>query len=273
MKSKMIFLSLYVVVALGCAADTGAEGQDGLGPSGAAGKADGSGQSANEPVATVIRPGILTEEDSGRTVDCTPGQPVQILLGSNLTTGFKWVLLSAGGLGTPIEGYYSDADTLGGGGQQMFLFQTNAATPLGEHKIELAYKRDWGNAEPAKTVSITVAMRSPSESNLVVLDLHNRGGTVPVSSGKELVIQLYSNPSSGYSWRVTSHTDSLGSPRETFERTSDDSPAGMQVFTWDTNGAEKLGSHAIALAHTNAAGSGTATFAVTVNIEPAMPSD
>jgi predicted secreted protein len=102
----------------------------------------------------------LVESDSGRTFEVDPGQRVYVLLGSNRTAGFGWMLESSGtglltALGSPV--YVRPPVALGASGSEMWFF---GATLKGKQELRFQYRRPADPSAPAaRTVSFTVVVR------------------------------------------------------------------------------------------------------------------
>jgi inhibitor of cysteine peptidase len=115
-----------------------------------------------------------------------------------------------------------------------------------------------------------------SPSDTIRLDASANGSTVPVAPGTPIVLELASNPTTGYSWTVTSLPDaghvSLDSPIEGVYTAT---PVGSSVVgsggvqRWDLH-ATKAGTTAIALAYARPWESGVPpveTFSVTFVVQ------
>lgn len=87
----------------------------------------------------------LTAEDSGRTVELEPGDRLVVTLGSNASTGFRWVLateperevLSLDG----SEYVETETDLVGAPGQEVWTFRAEGE---GETSLVLRYERSSG---------------------------------------------------------------------------------------------------------------------------------
>jgi copper homeostasis protein (lipoprotein) len=102
----------------------------------------------------------LVESDSGRSFEVDPAQRVYVVLGSNRSTGFGWMLESSGtglltALGSPV--YVQTPVVLGAGGSEMWFF---GATLKGKQELRFQYRRPQEPSVPAaRTVSFTVVVR------------------------------------------------------------------------------------------------------------------
>lgn len=109
---------------------------------------------------TGVRPDVrLTEADDGATVTVDPGDRIRIVLESNASTGYSWVVDVAPSTAvlTPVGEFYVPAasDLLGAPGVQVFDFEAIAA---GSTSMTLSYERI-GTGEPAEgswSVNVTV---------------------------------------------------------------------------------------------------------------------
>ena len=77
----------------------------------------------------------------------------------------------------------------------------------------------------------------------------DNGKTVSIATGQSFSIQLASNPTTGYKWRIKSVDRSLGYPKETYKAGgSAVGSGGTQKFTWSTKSPLDLdGKHVIEL--------------------------
>lgn len=102
----------------------------------------------------------LGEGDSGRVVRAVRGQTIEIRLGSNRTTGYRWVLapMSGGVLSALGEPSYDQAEKqdkgLGSGGVEVWKFK---ASQTGRQELRFEYRRPWEqNVAAAKSLSYTI---------------------------------------------------------------------------------------------------------------------
>lgn len=108
-----------------------------------------------------LRALTLTEADNGKTVTVPKGQNVLVKLGSNPTTGYKWVVASTSRtLGYPATDRYTGAGPngpVGSGGVQRLTWKTNAPIDMaGTHTVKLEYKRSWETGPGIKSFVFTV---------------------------------------------------------------------------------------------------------------------
>lgn len=99
----------------------------------------------------------------------------------------------------------------------------------------------------------------------------DQGKTIQIATGQPFSIQLPSNPTTGYSWAVTSVDRTLGQPKESFVSSGGAvGSGGTQRFTWSTKSPLSLeGKHDITLAYRRPWETTTdpvKTFSVTVEI-------
>ncbi len=99
----------------------------------------------------------LTAANNGQTIDVPPNQTVNIKLDSNITTGFKWNLVTEPNskIFKLVSSKYNDPNTnaVGAGGSETWVFQ---ATGTGTTTLTLGYYRPFETNPPAKTFTVTV---------------------------------------------------------------------------------------------------------------------
>lgn len=128
------------------------------------------------------------------------------------------------------------------------------------------------SSPPAAEASDTTQSDLVNKSSAVKLTQADDGTTVTVKSGRNVVLELPQNASTGYVWMVTSND--LGDPKRDVTGGDVDQPgaAGTAKFTWSTAG--QSGSHTIELslqrpwAETAPAAD---HFSVTLDIQAAHP--
>ncbi len=84
----------------------------------------------------------VDENHNGQEIRLSPGEILEICLGENRTTGFRWVMES-GGVPACIlaeDRYEPSALTPGAGGVRRWQFR---AAQTGEGRIEMCYRRPW----------------------------------------------------------------------------------------------------------------------------------
>src|SRR4051812_4443896 len=82
---------------------------------------------------------ILSDQDSGRTVEVALGNVVIVRLKENATTGYRWTIENSGGLeeaGSKLE----TGGAIGVGGLREFQFR---AVRTGVHELRLKNWREW----------------------------------------------------------------------------------------------------------------------------------
>jgi inhibitor of cysteine peptidase len=99
----------------------------------------------------------LTEQDNGKAITVAVGQPIEVVLAGNPTTGYRWGP-ARGDTGVIKEtrepDYITESDAMGAGGTFTFHFQADTA---GQGWIRLEYRRPWETDTPAeKTYEVTV---------------------------------------------------------------------------------------------------------------------
>ncbi len=94
---------------------------------------------------------------NGKTVQLNVGQPLEITLDSNATTGFKWTLLDGTDpaiLEQTGQSYIGPkTDLVGAGGQESWDFK---ALAKGQTTISMSYARPWESVPPVQTFTLTV---------------------------------------------------------------------------------------------------------------------
>lgn len=86
----------------------------------------------------------LDKSDSGSTLNCNPGDRINVTLPENPTTGFKWHIIESDGL-TMIDdsfdlGNPSESNKMGAGGRRMFSFEF---TGTGSASLHLEHYQAW----------------------------------------------------------------------------------------------------------------------------------
>ncbi len=99
----------------------------------------------------------LTEKDNGSTVSLRGNQSLQIILSSNISTGYSWNIVSIDPALLAQEGekvYIQESNRRGGGGHTTFQFR---GTGKGKVFLKLAYYRGWEkNPSYEKTFTVTI---------------------------------------------------------------------------------------------------------------------
>lgn len=152
-----VLLSI-AVVALAACSTTGADPS----PTGAA------TSDASPPSSPGAAPGILRLDEgaNGSTVTVAPGTPIVLVLPSNPTTGYSWIVTSLPdpghvSLDSPIEGVYVatpvGSGIVGSGGTQSWDLH---ATKAGTTSIALAYARSWeSGVPPVESFAVTFVVK------------------------------------------------------------------------------------------------------------------
>ena len=86
---------------------------------------------------------LLTEADSGRTIEVAPAVTVRLRLPENPTTGYRWVLTMqpAGCLEPATDSFERPAAAMPGAGGVRVL--EIAAVPVAPCELSLAARRSW----------------------------------------------------------------------------------------------------------------------------------
>ena len=126
------------------------------------GAADGPGgkrDSADRADAAVSNDLVLDEADDGRTdIRVSDREDLIVRLPANPTAGYMWTIrLSDPALGEPSESFEPASEAIGSGGTSVFTWNISKLpdSPLGKHRIEIAYTRA-GAERPSKVFDVTV---------------------------------------------------------------------------------------------------------------------
>ncbi len=100
----------------------------------------------------------LDQSFDGREVVMRPRQMLELSLGENPTTGFRWELNEAGAPACTLRDSSFDAPAggLGKGGTRRWRFE---AIQVGVGQIALVYRRAWEDKPPARTFRLTVRVK------------------------------------------------------------------------------------------------------------------
>ncbi len=265
-RNSTILLTALLLLG-GCAAQeaTAPEASD-------LGKADGWGEDSG---------GAVTIDESGadQIFDVEEGQYVVLQLPTNPSTGYDWEVTSTSRtFGYPeSSGYvFDESGPVGSGGVTQFVWATHGIlSKLGSHTVVLGYTRSWEeDAEPIETFSFTVnVVAADAQDGAVIIDDSGADQTFNVVEGQDVVVQLSTNPSTGYDWEVTSTNRTFGNPMSRDYVSDDSGPVGsggVTRFVWSTGGVlSKLGSHTVVLGYMRSWEEGVEpveTFSFTVNV-------
>jgi len=128
------------------------------------------------------------------TIEVTVGEDFVISLDSNPTTGYSWQLASSLPawlelIGSEYVPTPTEPGIVGSGGVEEWTFRANAE---GTATITFEYRRPWEKDQP------------PAERKTFVIVARSGGKRIEVAVGSEFTISFESNPSTGYSWELTS---------------------------------------------------------------------
>ncbi|MBN2131081.1 MAG: protease inhibitor I42 family protein [Sedimentisphaerales bacterium] len=137
---------------------------------------------------------VIIARPARETIEVTVGQNFVISLQSNPTTGYSWELTSPLPTWLVLVGSEyipapTDPPMVGSGGVEEWTFRANAA---GTATITFEYRRPWEKDQ------------SPAERKTFVIVARAQGEQMQVTVGQDFVISLESNPSTGFSWELTS---------------------------------------------------------------------
>lgn len=112
-----------------------------------------------------------------------------------------------------------------------------ALSPLGCSSVE-----DEGEAEAAPETSV-------AELNGIAITEADNGRTVTVTEGRDVIVRLPSNPTTGYTWQVVSTDPTFGYPSKTFiPGSAATGSGGIEQFTWKTKSFRPMvGAHTVAM--------------------------
>lgn len=227
----MHFLFIVPVALVGCAAPAD-EAAEATRP-----------ETAEAALTGAIR---LDATDDGAHLQARAGQSIILSLPSNPSTGYRWqVVQAAAGFAAPSQRFIGGANIPGAGGTERFTWKVTGAIPNGTYDVELAYVRPWDPTDAAQTFSFTVdVVQNAAALTLTEAASHQ---IVSVAAGTSVAIELESNASTGYSWKLSSSDPALGAPSETFLPPTSGliGAPGKQRFLFATSGV--TGYHTIRL--------------------------
>lgn len=101
----------------------------------------------------------LSENDTGKTVEISVGDELEIAVPGNPTTGYVWEVSShdANVLKLTNAGFYADDMAIGAGGVEIIKFHAIAE---GKSELKLIFHRPFEhNMPPLKTFEATISIR------------------------------------------------------------------------------------------------------------------
>ncbi|OWY20939.1 hypothetical protein C7N43_12940 [Sphingobacteriales bacterium UPWRP_1] len=141
----LLLLVAFLPAAPGCKArkETQKESKNGLADT----YIQTSGKTAFKPDTLV---NLFTDADNGKKATFKKGETFNLLLESNMTTGYAWVISGIdSAIVKQVAGNYlpnsNPQQAVGVGGKQWYAFKTLAP---GMMQLKLAYKRPWETKEP-----------------------------------------------------------------------------------------------------------------------------
>ncbi len=103
---------------------------------------------------------LLTEQDSGKTVEMAVGEEFSVQLAGNPTTGYMWSVTDLEGGYLQQQGepdYERDSELIGAGGVYTFHFKS---LQVGQTTLALVYARSFEpDVPPEKVFSVRVVIR------------------------------------------------------------------------------------------------------------------
>lgn len=147
-----------------------------------------------------------TEVDTGSAFTLITGDTLVVRLNANPTTGYDWRVVSTNDALLPAAGepvYASSADLPGAGGVDTFRFLAKAA---GEATVQISEFAP-GADEPNRTLDFnaTIVDPAPLTGNTVTLTDADADKRIEMAAGDWLVVELISNPTTGYAWTLTAN--------------------------------------------------------------------
>jgi predicted secreted protein len=218
---------------------------------------------------------ILTEADAGKPVTVAEGLTVTVSLPENPTTGYSWkVSQTDRSFGSPFRSRFiaSTERGIGTGGERRFYWRTTSTlgSLAGKHSVRFEYSRATG--APAKELSFEIEIVRPGAR------IENEMGTVEIGSGdaekvfdvkegQDIRVRLASSPASGFDWKVTKTSRTLGYPEREWVQGNGAEGTGWTAFVWHTAEASlsKVGDHDVTLELPRKSGAPT-TFTFTARV-------
>lgn len=153
---------------------------------------------------------VATAADAGGTFTLVTGDTLVVRLEANPTTGYDWRVVSTHDALLPTAGepvYASSADLPGAGGVDTFRFLAKAA---GEATVQIGEYAP-GADDPDRTLdfNVTIVEPAPLNGNTITLTDADAGKRIDMTAGDVLVVELASNPSTGYAWKLTANNGAV----------------------------------------------------------------
>ena len=146
----------------------------------------------------------VTEGDGNTQVTLNPGDTLVVQLNANPSTGYSWQVVQNNPYLLPQIGrgrfQGSDSGMMGAPGKMVFRFR---AANAGGEALRMVYSRPFGSGgiPPADTFQLLVVI-DRARSKTVTLRDGDNDGQCNLDVGDILVVQLTSNPSTGYTWSL-----------------------------------------------------------------------
>lgn len=216
---------------------------------------------------------IIDESGNGQAFEVVEGQDIIVRLAGNPSTGYGWEVASTDRtFGYPAsEDFLPDGGGPGSGGVFEFVWKTDGALSMvGSHTVVLDYLRSWeGEAIDSFTFTVNIVSPGDPSNTPVVVDETGHDTTVDVVEGRDVLLRLGGNPSTGYEWVVASTDRTFGYPTEEFIPDGGGAGSGgLYEFQWKTDGAlSMVGAHNVVLEYRRSWEDEPAeTFSFTVNV-------
>jgi inhibitor of cysteine peptidase len=151
-----------------------------------------------------------TAADAGSAFTLVTGDTLVVRLDANPTTGYDWRVMSTNEALLPAAGeavYASSADLPGAGGVDTFRFLAKAA---GEATVQIGEFAPGADA-PDRMLDFTVTIVDPAPltGNTVTHTDADAGRRIEIVAGDWLVVELASNPTTGYAWKLTANNGAV----------------------------------------------------------------
>ncbi len=152
----------------------------------------------------------ITDNENNTQVDLNAGDTLTVNLVSTPGTGYGWAVAQNNAAILKPEAAKtnpSQTNMPGASGTQTFQF---SAVKAGGGSLALNYSRPFEKGkEPAKRFRVLVVISNPGQTKTVAVTNDDNKGKVAINAGDTLIVQLKSNPTTGYSWVVADHSSPL----------------------------------------------------------------
>lgn len=211
----------------------------------------------------------VTQLDDGRQIRLTSGQMLRISLPAQPSTGYSWYIVEQNPSQLqqvgPIQ-FLPSHSAVGSRGTQVLTFRAMSG---GSSKLRLAYGRQWETSTgPIDRFMLLVSVDQAGMPDSHRVDERWNHKDVTIEVNDILIVQLDSNPSSGYQWSLTRNSpfilefvgDDYIPPRDRRAGTM-----GKQVFTFR---GKRSGTVSLSFAYTGPDRRVPKTFDINVRVVP-----